>query len=223
METKFLSRSYLETLSSADLITLADDYGIDIPDDLNRRFIIGELLEAAEEMSQDDDAGSDMQPSSDAVAIPDSLPESYNETTICAILRNPVWAFVYWDFRETDIRQLRAANTLSQLALRVSFFEDDAAQRPAESFVVQVSLSDREQYVLLPAGKKFVRIDLVAEYRNQQTQVLAQSRRLELPHGSSLLTTAFPGRDVGIDPVLSLSGMEQLLHAHYTNHRQSFS
>ena len=35
-----LSRNHLETLTSSQLIELADEYGIDIPDDLNRRFII---------------------------------------------------------------------------------------------------------------------------------------------------------------------------------------
>ena len=50
-----LSRAYLETLPSADLIALADDFGIDIPENLNRRFIIGELLEAAEDMVDSDD------------------------------------------------------------------------------------------------------------------------------------------------------------------------
>ena len=52
MDIKNLTLSYLETLSSADLIALADDYGIDIPDNLNRRFIIGELLEVAQESIQ---------------------------------------------------------------------------------------------------------------------------------------------------------------------------
>ena len=52
MENKNLSRSYLETLSTADLIVLADDFDIDIPDNLNRCFIIGELLEVSEEVNQ---------------------------------------------------------------------------------------------------------------------------------------------------------------------------
>ena len=47
-----LSRAHLETLPTADLIALADEYGIDIPENLNRRFIIGELLEAAEEWNE---------------------------------------------------------------------------------------------------------------------------------------------------------------------------
>ena len=44
-----ISRTYLESLSTADLISLADEYGIDIPEELNRRFIIGELLEVIED------------------------------------------------------------------------------------------------------------------------------------------------------------------------------
>ena len=49
MERADITRSYLETLSSADLNDLAEEYGIDIPEDLTRRFVIAELLEAAVE------------------------------------------------------------------------------------------------------------------------------------------------------------------------------
>ena len=56
MEKTFLTRQYLETLSSADLMALAEDYDIDIPAELNRRFIIGELLEVAEELASPKDA-----------------------------------------------------------------------------------------------------------------------------------------------------------------------
>ena len=47
---KKLSRGFLETLSSIELIRLADEYGIDIPDDLSRQFIIGDLIQLGEEL-----------------------------------------------------------------------------------------------------------------------------------------------------------------------------
>ena len=53
MDTMLVSRTYLESLSTADLISLADEYGIDIPENLNRRFIIGELLEAVEDAGEE--------------------------------------------------------------------------------------------------------------------------------------------------------------------------
>src|SRR5574344_1425139 len=79
MEKKFLSRQYLESISTADLISLADDYGIDIPDNLNRRFIIGELLEVADEMENEKKADSNVQIKKD-INVPDKLPPSYKET-----------------------------------------------------------------------------------------------------------------------------------------------
>jgi len=40
-----VSRTWLESLSTAELIKLADSFGIDIPHGLERIFIIEELLE----------------------------------------------------------------------------------------------------------------------------------------------------------------------------------
>ena len=100
-----VSRTYLESLSTADLISLADEYGIDIPENLNRRFIIGELLEAAEEWDEFED---DLE-ESDQLETAD-LPQTYNETVISAVLRNPVWLFVYWDVKKDHIVQIQKSS-----------------------------------------------------------------------------------------------------------------
>ena len=44
MQNEILTRAYLETLSFSDLVTLADNYGIDVPENLDRSFLIGELI-----------------------------------------------------------------------------------------------------------------------------------------------------------------------------------
>ena len=49
METENINRAYLETLSFSDLSKLADEYGVDVPEDLDRRFLICELLDIVEE------------------------------------------------------------------------------------------------------------------------------------------------------------------------------
>lgn len=223
METKNLSRSYLETLSSADLISLADDYGIDVPDDLNRRFIIGELLEIATELQREKGEEIAVVSGDDAPAAIDTLPESFNETQIGIVLRNPVWAFVYWDINEATVTRLQEDFGFSQLVLRVSFFTDTEAAVADESFDVQISFSDREQYVLLPAGKSFVRIDLIALFDGRTEENLAVSRKAAIPAGSDVLNTALPGRDVTLPPLVELSAMKDLLRMHYEHHRQSFS
>ncbi len=218
METKQLSRSYLETLSSADLLALADDYGIDVPDDLNRRFLIGELLETVAE--SENNPPEEIGIVSDAdMHFSASLPDSYNETQIQVLLRNPVWAYVYWDIKEAMLAQLEEND--ASLVLRVSFFADENAVVPEESFDIQISLADRAQYVLLRAGKAYVRIDLMSVVDGKVSDNLAKSRKVALPKGSSYLM-ALPGRDTQASPLQELSSLQELLRFQYENHRQAF-
>ena len=50
MENTEITRPFLETLSFSDLVKVADEYGIDVPEDLNRSFLIGEILEVVADM-----------------------------------------------------------------------------------------------------------------------------------------------------------------------------
>ena len=107
MEELVLSRKKLESLTNDELSKLADEYGLDIPSNLNRNFIIGELLEYAQEL--EDAAQSDGElsyvDSDDADEENESdfqLPKSYNETKINAVLRNPAWVYAFWDISEAE-------------------------------------------------------------------------------------------------------------------------
>ena len=195
MEKTFLTRQYLETLSSADLMALAEDYDIDIPAELNRRFIIGELLEVAEELASPKDA--DMIISSEkVVANSNNLPESYNETYLNVVLRNPAWIFVFWDISAEDLAMLKRENVLN-CQLHVSFFETEEEAKSNDFFDVQISLEDR-------------------------VDVLASSKKIELAHGCKALFENTPGKTLDFSPVMKLSGIEELLRIHYARHRQSF-
>lgn len=220
MDSTSITRSHLETLSTQELISLADEYGIDIPEDLNRWLIIGELLEAAEEMN-------DYQPETmqEAGEEPDQseLPVTYNETTITAVLRNPVWCYAYWDIRDADREQLSHSSDFASLKLKVSFFTEVAAIKPVESFEVSVNLTDRDQYVFIPNSEKHFRIDLCAEYKNQPAKLLASSRMLTIPKGCAELEMGTAAMEEDVDPILKLSGFPELIRAHYSNYRQSFS
>lgn len=222
MDIKLLNRSYLETLSSADLISMADDFGIDIPDNLNRSFIIAELLEVAEELSQKNE--DDIVASEDAPVInnTEKLAETFNETSICAILRNPAWIYVYWDISAADLARLSSSSMLTSVLLRVSFWETEDAVNPVESFDIQIGISDRQQYILLSPGRKFVRVDLTAVFSGGQEENLCISKKIRLPFSPQILNKALPGRDVELPPLIELSGMKQLLSSHFENHRQSF-
>lgn len=218
MDYAILSRQYLETLPSADLIALADDLGIDVPENLNRRFIIGELLDTAAEIKREN--YTDLKNDSDKIHPVSVLPETYNENQISVVLRNPVWAYVYWDIREADFQKIQKTAGFTSLVLRVSSFSNQDSVKPSDYFEISVSVSDRNQYILLPVSVKNIRIDLVAEFKGSASELLASSKKINLPHMPAELMLPLP--DLRISPILELSGLRELLRTHYLNHRQSF-
>ena len=215
---KKLSRGFLETLSSIELIRLADEYGIDIPDDLSRQFIIGDLIQLGEELERSENAKESIVLSDEKAMNVDTLPKTYNETKIDTVLRNPVSLFVWWDLAESLVE--RVTETFGALSLAVCFFEDESGEKPCGTFDIKISLEDREQYVIIPAGKKIVRVDLVCECDGRK-DTLAFSRPLPLPQTPQIVSMR-PGEKLDIPPVMEISGVAAALRGHYNEYRQSF-
>ena len=219
MENIPISLSYLETLSTADLLELADEYDLDIPEQLNRRFIISELLEIADELNEQND--DDFEGNVENIETTQELPFSYNETTIDVVLRNPAWAYVYWDISASDLQDVINTKSFSKLLLKIHFWESEIADKVVDVCELTISKEDRAQYIFLPAGKKYFSIDLVAEFSNVEPQKLSTSRMVAIPAGAPVIS--LESLDKPISPILQLSGMQELLKTHYQNHRQSFS
>ena len=217
-----ISRTYLETLSFSDLLKIADEYGIDVPEDLNRSFLIGEILEISEEMSKssfdNDMVISDIveQMNGDDISV-----RSYNSTEVQVMLRNPAWAFVYWNISIADAQSLAKAD-ISQMMLRISSFSEKDQVKPDEFFDIQISKEDNGQYVLLPAGRRFLRVDLLFNL-DGIIDILASSKVLEMPKGAAFLSDMRPGRKGEVSELMRLSGFDSMLLEHYKNHRESFS
>lgn len=220
MEVENINRAYLETLSFSDLVKLADEYGVDVPEDLDRRFLIGEILELVEENKRFEEEN--MVISSSENEVNDNvLPKGYNETQISCILRNPAWVFVFWDISENDIAMLKSIKN-SSLSLRVCSLTSDHEFTPEEVFEIEIPKGVNEQYVLIPSGKRFIRIELV--YSNgTNREILAFSSVVEIPKSSKYVDSFKPGMDKDFSEVIKLSGIEKILKEQYTNHRHSFS
>ncbi len=223
MKKQEFSRQYLESISTADLISLADDYGIDIPSNLTRRFIIGELLELAEELESDSDSADDVQLTDEEINLPDSLPKSYNETQIFAVQRTPAWVFVFWDISTALLTSLRNDPDFENFFLHVAFFDSPTSDTPVDSFDVRIGEHDREQYIFIPAERKYVIINLKCNFFDAEQKVLAYTKRLEIPQECSAVASLQPGQKLEMNKLVALSGMDEIIRAHYRNHRQSFS
>jgi len=218
MSKEIINRAHLETLSFSDLSKLADDYGIDVPDDLDRRFLIAEILELAEESQKIDE---EMNISSETADENGNLPKNYNETQISCILRNPAWVFVFWNISEADSLMLKALAD-HELKIRVCSLNSMDDTVPAEAFEIQATTEAQEQSILLPSGIKYVKVELV--YTTASTgKVLAISPVIAIPQGSELVNDYKKGLDQNFDEIIKLSGISEVLNHQYTMHRHSFS
>ena len=219
MNEEPINRASLEKLSFSDLVQLADEYGVDVPEDLDRRFLIAELLELAEESNNKED---EMIIASEADnQQPLILNGNFNETQVSCVLRNPAWLFVFWNLNDNDAARINE-NPACSLKLRICLYSDIKDSKPDEAFEVQTPSQSQEQYVLIPKGTKYIKVELVCVTAGAG-EIIAFSPIVSIPQGSSLVNDLQPGREEDFSPVIELSGIRELITEQYKNHRHSFS
>ena len=182
MNEEMITRTYLETLSFSELVSLADDYGVDVPEDLDRRFLIAELLELAEESANSEEEmiiSADDGLNNDVV-----LSGNYNETQVSCILRNPAWLFVFWNISDGDADRMRETEGCC-LKLRICILNSPDDLVPKEAFEIQSSTTSQEQYVLIQRGTEFMKVELILS-SDSFSEVLAFSPVITIPQGSSI-------------------------------------
>ncbi len=108
------------------------------------------------------------------------------------------------------------------LKLRVCFFEDSGQTVPTDAFEVQASTEKQEQYVLIPVGKKYLKVELVY-VTAVQGKVLAFSPVIKIPQGSEMVYDSEIGFSENFSEIAKLSDIQDVLAEQYTNHRHSFS
>ncbi len=222
MVNEVFNRAYLESIPFSELLKIADSLGIDIPENLNRNFLIGEMLDSSEENKKVSTEFEIDISEKELLAEKEELSmRSCNSTEVQIVLRNPAWAYVYWNISDSDRTSLEKA-FVSQMMIRVSSFSEKEQIKPDEYCDFNISKEDSGQYVLLPAGKKFFRVDLLFNL-DGIIDILSSSVTFEMPKGSPLLSDIRPGRENDFSPIMALSGIKELLMEHYKNHRESFS
>lgn len=176
MDDSRLTRPYLETLSSEELVRLADRHGIDIPFDLERAFIITELLDLA----RDEAAGPEAPAAPPGAGFTEAtvLPSQYNISFIEVLIRDPLWAFVFWEIKGHDRNMYEQAADFTGYCLRAV----PIAAAPEYIFTVPVGSDDSAWYLGFPAeeSRRSYRVELCA-LREAETTALAVSRPFRLP------------------------------------------
>jgi len=226
MEELQLTKAYLESLANADLLKLADDWGLDVTQNQDRDFLIEELLDVSS-LEGDESNGAPEEETTDLVFVESApLPRYYNVTFIEVMIRDPFWAFVFWEIKASEKEQLEKAQDFNGYYLRVKLLKTEAGisdrQGLEEMLTVQVSPVDTAWYIgfapnsenevlgpdenQLKTGQNQYIVELCASVGENET-VLAVSAPIRMPGLPELPKKAGEqDRELGENRLVSLSG-----------------
>jgi len=207
-----VTRAALESLSTDELIKKADSYGIDIPAGLERIFIIEEILVCVNLELPEKTDDLEVNPSySESVLIP----KQYNISYIDVIIRDPLWAFVFWEIRVHDRETHENAPDFNGYCLRViplnDDYEDERKQErmTEDSFIVSVRPQDNARYIGFAERSSFNSrryiIKLNAIRGNSEVSIISSQ--------PFILPKLFDNEDIANlnkNPLIHLSGVQGL-------------
>lgn len=190
-----MTRAKLEHANRNDLLRIADEYGIDYSEETQDAQLIEQILETVEEIrrewertnsnpvriqekkyeiSQD----ADLRAPGDEDEYP--IPDRYNETRIVVMLRDPAWAFSYWDIHDNVRDEYMNDDVPSGVLLRVCEVEEGGTT--IDSFDIPVKATDSRWYINLPRQGTSYRIELVIR-RGTRDKTLSVSNTISVPRG----------------------------------------
>ena len=225
MEEIPITRDYLNSLSNAELLELAESHGIDTSHEaeawqagghpssgFDRFFLIDEMLETVSPEMEE--------PVVEDLVFAESvpLPKQYNITFIEVMIRDPFWAFVFWEIKSSDKEQFEGSNDFDGYYLKVSPMNKQAADSQADGvFTVPVKHNDTARYLgLTPAatGSSFLaddrwyKVEFCAGRKGNET-VIAVSNPVRLPGLTQFPTEAEkPNCKLSGNRLISMSGYE---------------
>lgn len=183
-----MTRERLQSLSPAELTKLSDKIGIDSDPDMDREALIDNILEALEEdkvereqlnnfvmrvkekkydISQDEELDF-----SDEDEF--SLPDKYNETKIVLLLRDPLWAFAYWEIKDSESAKFKNSNVVIRIHRMIP------GEKKIDFFSIPVSLEDKSWYVNLPESNSEYYAEIITTVFGKE-EVMTRSNIIKSP------------------------------------------
>jgi hypothetical protein len=140
-------KANLASLTTRELVKLADQSGIDLSPGVDRFFIIRELLDNTFEEPPGEEPPAE-RPDVKTVA----LPKQYQITYLEALPRDPQWVYVCWELKAQDKEHYEADYQFEGYALRAMEEKNGAF---VESFTVPVGIDDNSWYLGFSGGGSF--------------------------------------------------------------------
>jgi len=216
-----MTKERLQELSLDALLEIARKEEISFTADLSREALIDLILEEQAEEKTDREKANNaamrvkekkfelIQDEEESSLLEYELPDSYDETKIILLLRDPLWAFAYWDLKESDSATIEDLSDAT-LLLRVYQVDerDKGANVKTEPFEIPVKLSDRRWYINLPKAGLQYRLQLIVRCEMEE-KVLCESNTIDSPE-ISINPTGNSNSDEQFRTALAASGLRAL-------------
>jgi uncharacterized protein len=211
----------LKSLPIENLLEIAKGLGLELPEGLERLFVMEEIVEALDEDSceREENQGPvlsmgekkyqlTVSEGMGRVSDEDALvPEQYADARIRLLVRDPFWIYAYWDLRESDIHP-QGTELSSSLSLRIRCYEGSGkGAKEKECFDVPVQETDRSWYVNVSEGGLYYSAELMARDRVSERS-LARSATVRVPRG--VVSDCVSESRGDFDRMLEISGLMDL-------------
>ncbi len=217
-----MTEERLQKLSLESLRKIAFNEGIKHIDEISKNDLIEQILEAMEEDRNERESSNNF-----AIRIEEKkydiiqdeelesqetteycVPEKYQETRITLILRDPYWAFAYWNVRDTNLNELKKKR-FRGLFLRVlqeSREAEKGKRKTLDSFDIPVKVTDNKWYINLPeCGKRYF-LKLIGN-TGEGEKVLCTSNAVESPRYTIRDSIAEESLALENNPMLTFAGI----------------
>ncbi|TVR57087.1 MAG: DUF4912 domain-containing protein [Spirochaetaceae bacterium] len=216
-------RQQLEQLSREKILQIAEKNEIDVTADMEPSAVIDLIIELIEDeriewQLRNNHAVKMQEKKYDIVhedefaplVIPitdPEIPERYNETRVVLLLRDPAWAFAYWDIK--DLEMITEDDQFENIFLRVVECSSPDSVALVDSFDIPVGPSDTRWYINLPNQDTFYRIRLMVIIDGHDV-MLAESNSVSVPSGGIADVPSDSAPLSNADKIIAYSGIQKL-------------
>jgi hypothetical protein len=141
------------------------------------------------------------------------IPERYQKTEAVLIVRDPNWAFAYWEITEHSQAELKSEPGFEQLVLRVHDVELVAFDGGNSNsyFDIPIQFSDNSWYIYLPHPNCSYLFEL-GFLCGQEYRILARSNVIRTPRGSRVAPRGRQEPDIfASEPLFNLASSSDVI------------
>ncbi|WP_028974852.1 DUF4912 domain-containing protein [Spirochaeta cellobiosiphila] len=215
-----MTEERLQTLSVDELHLVAEKYSIPDFDDLSRSELISLLLEIMEDDKSDRNSDNNSIISiekkkydifrDEEIDFEDvsqfELPAYYNETELTFMLRDPSWAFAFWNISPKELDEYQKSSDFEELFFRVYELNSEIynSSNIIDYYDIPLSLKDTSRYINLPHAEMFYCLDLKIRFEESEKLIL----RSDVLFSPKDTFKSEEGEDLNkIKKILKLSGL----------------